>query len=653
VHTLKSIVPRMTILDRLRDLPVGRAATAAVLMVLLGFAVSVDFPRASLGFKGDEATYYSLTRSLARDFDFTYQRQDLVRVWEEFPGPEGIFLKRGSRVDFERSSSFPFVRMIRTEDPARGRLYFAKSYIYPLFAAPFVLVFGTNGFLIFHALLLTVCYGAAYKFIAARGARPALAAAFAAVFLFASVVPIYFVWLMPELFNFTTVLCAYFLWSYKLVAAPGEGTSKFERFLHSPRSDYAAAVLLGIATFSKVTHIVLILPILLLALIRRRYASVFALGATFALVFAALLTLNAFTTGEFNFQGGNRKSFYSRTGFPFANDWETFDNRGQTLATDALPFDILLHRDTATVLLWNLWFFVAGRYSGLLPYFFPGLVAAGLFLAFRRDRQLWQWLTGGGLAAGAVGLLCYMPYTYSGGGGPIGNRYFLSFYPLFLFLLPPLRSAAPIIAGLAVGALFTAKLVFNPFYTSFNPGEHAKAGPLRMLPIELTLLNDLPVSADVDRARRTLAGTPPISAYFVDNGAYPPEGEAFWVRGGARADLILRAPIKGGPDEPVTSMRVRAWTVEVSNNGKVANRVVVSTRAGSQTLRLAAGEERVVEVNAGVGVPYKPARYPTNYVYAMSISTDNGFVPFLEDQKNTDSRYLGAMIRLVPIYFNP
>ncbi len=115
VHTLKSVVPRMTILDRLRDLPVGRAATAAVLMVLLGFAVSVDFPRASLGFKGDEATYYSLTRSLARDFDFTYQRQDLVRVWEEFPGPEGIFLKRGSRVDFERSSV-----SVRADDQDRG-----------------------------------------------------------------------------------------------------------------------------------------------------------------------------------------------------------------------------------------------------------------------------------------------------------------------------------------------------------------------------------------------------------------------------------------------------------------------------------------------------------------------------------------------------
>ena len=41
---------------------------------------------------------------------------------------------------------------------------------------------------------------------------------------------------------------------------------------------------------------------------------------------------------------------------------------------------------------------------------------------------MWQWLT---LAAGvgsAVVLLLYMPFTYSGGGGPVGNRYFLGIY---------------------------------------------------------------------------------------------------------------------------------------------------------------------------------------------------------------------------------
>ena len=54
---------------------------------------------------------------------------------------------------------------------------------------------------------------------------------------------------------------------------------------------------------------------------------------------------------------------------------------------------------------------------------------------------MWQWLT---LAAGvgsAVVLLLYMPFTYSGGGGPVGNRYFLGSYGLFLFLVPPLQTA--------------------------------------------------------------------------------------------------------------------------------------------------------------------------------------------------------------------
>ncbi len=647
---LTSLFERAAVFDRWRDLSPGRAATAAVFLVLFGVAVAVDFPKASHGFKSDEATYYSLTHSLARDLDFTFQRHDLVRVWEEFPGPEGIFLKRGSNVDVEWTSSFPFIRLNKTPDQARGRLYYGKSYIYPLFAAPFVRVFGTNGFLIFHALMLALCFAASYRFLAAAGTKPSLAAAFAAVFLFASVVPVYFVWLMPELFNFTAVLCAYFLWSYKLVAPDAAGGSAFERFLRSPRSDVAAAILLGIATFSKVTHIVLLLPLLALALFRRRFGTMVVLGVVFGAVVAALFTINAVTSGDFNFQGGFRKSFYGRTGFPFANDWETFDNRGQTLATDALPFDILFHRDTATVLLWNVWYFVVGRYSGLLPYFFPGLVAAVMFLSARREWRLWQWLTAGGLAAGAIGLLCYMPYTYSGGGGPIGNRYFLSFYPLFLFLMPRLQSARPVIVALAIGALFTAKLVLNPFYTSFNPGEHAKAGPLRMLPVELTLLNDLPVSAQADRARRTLAGTPPVSAYFVDDGVFPPEGETFWVRGGSRADVVLRAPIQRGPDERVTSLRVRSWQVEITN-GHAANRVRVASRGGGESFSLAPGEVRTIELGAGAGVPYKPAQYPTNYIYLVSISTSSGFVPFLEDQKSPDSRYLGVMVRLVPIYF--
>ena len=628
----------------------GVLVTTAVALVGLGFAASVDFPRTARGFKGDEATYYSLTYSIARDRDFTFQRQDLIRVWEEFPGPEGIFLKRGSLVDFRRSSSFPFFTVERTPDPARGRLFYGKSYIYPLFAAPFVWLFGTNGFLVFHALLLALNVGLAYRFLAARGSTPGLAAGFACVFLFASVTPVYFIWLAPELFNVTLVMTAFFLWSYKRIAPAADRDTRLERFLRSPRSDYAALVLLGIATFSKPTHILLTLPIGATALFAREWRRLAMMVVCFSIVVAGLFALNAYATGEFNYQGGERKTFYGSTGFPFANTWETFDNRGVSVSTGAVPLDILFHRDTAPVLAWNVLFFSTGRYSGLLPYFFPGLVAVALFLARRSERRPWQVWVGAGLVLGAVALMAYMPYTYSGGGGPVGNRYFVSFYPLFLFLMPAVRSAWPAVVGLAVGALFIAKILLNPFYASFNPGQHAEAGPLRWLPIERTLLNDLPVSADPARSRRSLGGSPPVQAYFVDENAFPPEGDGFWVKGESRADVLLRAPVTGSEETAQVPLRIRALRIEVTNGG-VSNSVVVATSWDRAHLTLAPGEVRVVQLSAGAGVPYRPSRFPSNYIYSLSVSASAGFVPFLNDLTSSDSRYLGVLVRVVPIYY--
>ena len=72
----------------------GVGATLALGLVLVAWAVTVDFAKVSYGFFSDGATYYSLAHSLAEDGDFEYRREDLVRVWHEYPsGPEGIFLK--------------------------------------------------------------------------------------------------------------------------------------------------------------------------------------------------------------------------------------------------------------------------------------------------------------------------------------------------------------------------------------------------------------------------------------------------------------------------------------------------------------------------------------------------------------------------------
>ena len=214
----------------------GLIASALVGILLLAFAVSVDFPKANGDrFKGDESTYYMLAHSLARDFDFQYQRKDLIRVWEEFSGPAGVFLKTGKDVEIRGSSSFPFFRWLKREDPSREtRLYFSKSYIYPLAAAPFVMLFGTNGFLVLHAILIALDLLAIYLFLLAATRSNWAALPMSIAFLATSVVPVYFVWLTPELFNFSLVLYAVFFWAYKEVA--GEATHRTCMHAHSLRS---------------------------------------------------------------------------------------------------------------------------------------------------------------------------------------------------------------------------------------------------------------------------------------------------------------------------------------------------------------------------------------------------------------------------------
>jgi len=624
----------------------GAIAAIGLGLLLLAFALSVDFPKAAQGFKGDEATYYSLAHSLARDADFTFERKDLVRVWEEFPGPEGIFLKRGKRVRIEWSGQPPFVHWLKSEDTKRSRLYYAKSYIYPLAASPFVFLFGTNGFLVLHALLLALDFFLVYLFLAARGRAPSTALVWSVAFLGASVVPVYFVWLTPELFNFSLALYAVFLWGYK--EAAGDETPAW---LRGAGSDYLAAALIGILTFSKPPHAILMGTICTMALARRQWRRVSATVALWAIVAGGLFLANAAITGEFNYQGGDRKTFYSYIGFPFANERETFENIGPVRGRESIMVgDVLANAHTFTVFRHNLVYFVAGRSAGVIPYFFPGFVCAVLFLV-SRERRRWQWLAFATIVGTAIAFVLIWPFTYSGGGGPVGNRYFLSFYPLFLLLVPPAAGIGAATAAFGIGALFTAKILLNPFYASFNPGEHLKAGPLRWLPLELTLLNDLPMASKPERVKQPLGGEPPVLAYFPDDNAFSPErdGNAFWVKGKSRAEVILRAPVVNKGDGQFVSKAIARLTIEVQNGADPAT-VTVATGAEKRVLSMKSAELVTFTLPVESGVPYHRDENPTSYLYRLSISTTAGFVPFLDAPGSNDSRFLGARVRVVPDY---
>ena len=644
----------------------GIIASALVGILLLAFAVSVDFPKANGDrFKGDESTYYMLGHSLARDGDFAYERKDLIRVWEEFSGPEGVFLKSGKDVEIRGSSSFPFFRWLKREDPEREtRLYFSKPYLYPLIAAPFIMGFGTNGFLVLHAILLALDLLVIYLFLLAATRSNWVALPMALAFLGASTVPVYFVWLTPELLNFSLVLYAVFFWAYKEVA-----TSSLDARGAAPplarTSDYIAAFLVGLATFSKPPHVLVLVPMVLLMAWRRQWRRAAAVLVVCGGMTAALFAMNAAITGEFNYQGGDRKTFYSYTGFPLANTWETFDNIGPVRGReDLMVGDVLVNPHSGTVLRHNLWYFLVGRNAGLLPYFFPGILALVLFL-FSKQKHLWQWLALVTIAAVVVMHIFVWPFTWNGGGGPVGSRYFLPFYPLFLILMPATAGIGAALTAFAVGALFTAQLLLNPFYVSLRSGDHTKSGALRMLPIELTLLHDLAVAQDRDRMRRRVGPPSPTQsmAYFMDSNSFFPEETPpksndwwFWVKGASTAEIVLRGPVESLGDNNWVTKAITRLTIEVRNGG-AQNQVTVRTGSESQTFAMTPGELRVVTLSVPAGVPFRREIQPTSYLYNLSVKTSAGFVPFLDNpcpQRETcppgDPRFLGAMIHLIPEY---
>jgi hypothetical protein len=609
----------------------GLAAAVVLLCVYGGLALSVDAPRIAGGFFSDEATYYMMGHSLAEDGDLTYRREDLVRVWREYSaGPTGVFLKKGRDiVDGGLMLRPPFFWTTTVDDTDPTRLFFGKAFIYPLFAWPFVELFGTNGFLVFHALLLALVFWCGYAFLHAR--MPAsISALLMGAFLLATVVPVYMVWIAPELLNFSLVFLAYFCWLYKEVERP-EHAPRGMRWLFTGPGDVAAAILLGIATFSKITNAALFPPIVLWLAWRRRWLSGAAAAAVFALVAGGLFAANMAISGEWNYQGGQRATYDFE--FPFQNPGSGFF--GQQHGRDEALTDVIFNRSVFfTNLSHNLGWFFVGRYSGLIAYYFPAVLALATFL-LRPRRPGWQYLA---LAAGIGQILIFViitPYTWFGGGGSVGNRYFIAAYGAFLFLLPPIRTTWIAVLPWVVGSLFMAKLVVQPFTASVRPGEYADSGPLRVLPVELSNVNDLPIMTNSARVRQWFGDNPGegdygFQIYFLDANAYgrePEEEKSFWVKGESRAEILVKV-----------DREMKRLVLNVTA-GPVPTEVVAEVSGRSQRVALPAGGKQQLVFSLGPGYPYEG-----RWVWTASVSSSTGFVPMFHEA-STDTRFLGVRVK--------
>ena len=103
--------------------------------------------------------------------------------------------------------------------------------------------------------------------------------------------------------------------------------------------------------------------------------------------------------------------------------------------------------------------------------------------------------------------LTFIAWNWQGGGGFVGNRYFITAIPAFLFLVTEIRPPRLLLAGYVVAGLFLAPLLFTPFGAPVPEPTlqaHVRGLPFRFLPLELSLRNvpgyeRVPVGGPADR----------------------------------------------------------------------------------------------------------------------------------------------------------
>jgi hypothetical protein len=197
-----------------------------------------------------------------------------------------------------------------------------------------------------------------------------------------------------------------------------------------------------------------------------------------------------------------------------------------------------------------------------------------------------------------------------------------------------MTSSAPAILAWIGGALFTAKMLVNPFVAAKSPYLATERGFARWLPVEITMANDLPVA--LIAGPRAHAWFNDVLLYFLDEHAYPPEvidgagHTGVWIAGDGRADMIMRS------DWRIDHLRM---TVE----SRVPTTFIVSAGGARMTVPLTPDKPVTFDL------PASGVRDFTSYAYLLSARSTEGFTEHLRNAESTDYRNLGVLMRFTAV----
>jgi hypothetical protein len=534
---------------------------------------------------GDEATSVLMVQSLWHDRDTTFREDDLARsikIWDG--GPSGLTLF--------------------TDDGGRTMRY-GRPLAYPLAALPFYGVFGLRGIALFNmALFLAMAGAALWHFREETGGLSAGGGLFVAGFFFASAAFAYAFRMEPEVFLMACAFFPLFLWRRESLAGLA-----------------VAGALIGAALTSSPLLALLGLPILIDLILKRRFRGVLIFLASLMLVAGGLSLLQKVGTKEWTaFGGAQRRTFVDEFPLETPRDlWQGYSGEGAEPRYGAAK---LLPR--------NLGYVLAGRYTGLLPYFPFALFALGLYLFGSKDRS--RHLLLGTLLIYIVAALLLHPRGFAGDPGFLGSRYLAIVYPAFLFLpktIPARRSLAlPFVAA----GLWTAAAVIGSL-SKLAPEAplqlHAQARSFQRLPLELTLLpgESLPgfIAQTWGDALWIFPGT-----FFAEE--RHPHG--VWVRGSTRSEVIVVSP------KPLSRLSFLVYSLAADNE------LILTSNADRFRVRFdSEGKRNGTPVELAVEpVARNLGLLPRDHFYRFTLETTGGFVPSRYHRKSADPRNLGVFL---------
>lgn len=537
-------------------------ALACLSLFLLAFPLTVGKPGLPTNLKADEPAYYLMALSIARDHDLRVEVRDIDRLFEEFPfGPTR--------------------NLILTSDDDWHTVHFGKPIAYSLAAAPFAALWGANGMVFFNMALFVAMLWMAVLYLR-RYNDDGIATLTAAGFFLMSTAFAYVFWLQPEVFNMACIALCLFLGFRPRDAAEVAAASdarEADRPLAATALAISGAALVP-AALNKPMFLAIALPIWFTTLRARQWRALLAWfgGAAAALALLAGLSLRGtghalayFGTervGAVVCEPGRMPPMAMPAAKPAPLPAAPGGAPSEAPAMTATAAPAAGARPTAwtwifrlPTIVWselfeNLGYFLWGRHTGLLLYLPFGALAV-VFFALQGARSAARWVLLGSLALVGLAFLVLLPFNWHGGGGFLGNRYFVSVYPAFLFLLTRLRPASLVALGFALGGLFLGPILLTPFGAPVPEGTlqaHVRNVPFRWFPLELSI-RQVPGYETQNLAGVRVQGRRDV---------FLPQGEDWWLRGNSRAEIWMSSPA------PLTKAVFRVRSPARDNDVEVA-----------------------------------------------------------------------------------